>query len=258
MAAKIELKENVQPIFKKKRNVPFASLEKIDEELDRLVKTGILTKVEYSQWAAPTVYVKKKSGEIRVCADFSTGLNAAIKDYHYPLPSPEEVFTKLNGGKFFSKIDLSEAYLQVPVDEESSRLLCINTHKGLYKFQRLPFGIKVAPAIFQQIMDTMLGGLDFTIAYLDDILINSKNIEQHWEHVQEVFRQIQNYGFKVKENKCDFFMKEIKYLGHIIDEEGRRPDPERATAIKKNAGSKKFSRVTKLLGLSKLLSRIYS
>lgn len=213
------------------------------------MKTGILTKVEYSQWAAPTIYVKKESGEIRVCADFSTGLNAAIKDYHYPLPSLEEVFTKLNGGKFFSKIDLSKAYLQVPADEESSRLLCINTHKGLYKFQRLPFRIKVAPAIFQQIMGTILGGLDFTIAYLDDILINSKNIVQHWEHVQEVFRQIQNYGFKVKENKCDFFMKEIKYLGHIIDEEGRRPDPERSTAIKKMPAPKNLAELQSFLCL---------
>ena len=78
---------------------------------------GILSKVEFSEWAAPTVYIRKKCKEIRVCADFSTGLNAALKDYHYPLPSPEEVFNKLNGGKVFSKIDLSEAYLQIPVEE---------------------------------------------------------------------------------------------------------------------------------------------
>ena len=79
--------------------MPFASLEKINKKLDRLVQTGILSKVEFSQWAAPSVYVKKKYNEILVCADFSTGLNAVLRDYHYPLPSPEEVFTKLNGGK---------------------------------------------------------------------------------------------------------------------------------------------------------------
>lgn len=205
MAANIEIKENVQPVFKKKRSVPFASIQKIDQELTRLENMDILKKVEYSKWAAPTVCVKKKSGEIRVCADSSTGLNAAIKDYHYLLHSPEEVFTKLNSGKYFSKIVLSEAYLQISVDEESSKLLCINTHKGLYRYQRLPFGIKVAPAIFQQKMDTMLAGLDYTNAYLDDILINSESVEQHWQHVQEVFKRIQSYGFKVKENKCDFF-----------------------------------------------------
>ena len=108
MEAKFKLQDNVPSVFKKKQNVPFASMQKIDEELDRLVNTGILTTVD---WAIPTVYVKKKSKDIRVCADFSTGLNAALKDHHYPLPSPEEVFTKLNGGKIFSKIDLIEAYL---------------------------------------------------------------------------------------------------------------------------------------------------
>ena len=120
------------------------------------------------------VYIKKKSKETRVCADFSTGLNAALKDYHYPLPSPEEALNKLNGGKVFSKIDLSEAYLQIPVEENNSKLLCINTHRGLYKFDRLVFGIKVTPAIFQQVMDTMIGGFDFTFAYLYDIVISSK------------------------------------------------------------------------------------
>ena len=97
---------------------------------------GILSKVEFSKWAAPTVYIRKKSKEIWVCTDFSTGLNAALKDYHYSLPSPEKVFNRLNGGKVFSKIDLSEAYLQIPVEENSSKLLCINTHTGLFKFDR--------------------------------------------------------------------------------------------------------------------------
>ena len=109
--AKFELKENTRPIFRKKRNVLFAATEEINKELNQLVNMGILSKVEFSEWAAPTVYIRKKSKEIRACADFSTGLNAALKDYHYPLPSPEEVFNKLNGGKVFLKIDLSEAYL---------------------------------------------------------------------------------------------------------------------------------------------------
>ena len=131
--ARFELKENTRPIFKKKRNVPFAATEEINKELDQLVNMGILSKVEFSEWDATTVYIRKKSKEIRECADFSTGLNAALKDYHYPLPSPEEVFNQLNGGKVFSKIDLSEAYLQIPVEKNSSKLFCINTHTGLYK-----------------------------------------------------------------------------------------------------------------------------
>ena len=131
----------------------------------------------------------KKSREIRVCADFSTNLNAALKDLHYPLPSPEEVFSKLNSNSFFSKIDLSDAYLQIPVNNDSGNLIYINTDRGLYIYERLPFGVKVAPAIFQQIMDTMLGGLDFAIAYLDDIIIAGRNMEQHKDHIYQVFKR---------------------------------------------------------------------
>ena len=142
------------------------------------------------------------------------------------------VFNKLNAGKVFSNIDLSEAYLQIPVEENSYKLLCINTHRGLYKFDSLVFRIKVVPAIFQQVMDTMLGGFDLTFAYLDDIVISSKTKELHREHLNKVSAQIRKFGFKVKEAKCDFCMNKIKYLGHINDKDGRRPDPERATAIK--------------------------
>ena len=160
---------------------------------------------------------------MRLCADFSSGLNAALKDYHYPLPSPEEVFNKLKGGKVFSKIDSSEAYLQIPVKENSSKLLCIKTHRGLYKFDRLAFGKNVEPAIFQQVMDTMLGGFDFTFAYLDYIIISCKTKELHREHLNKVFTQIWKFGFKVNEAKCDFSMTEIKYLGHMIDKEVTTP-----------------------------------
>ena len=144
MLAKFELQNDIKPVLKKKRNVPFASLEQINEELDRLVRTGVLLKVEYSEWATPTVYVKKKSKEIHVCTDFSTGLNAALKDCHYHLPCPEDIFAKLNGWKIFSERDLSNAYLQISVEEESSKLLCLRTHHGLYKFETLPFRVKVS------------------------------------------------------------------------------------------------------------------
>ena len=177
-------------------------------------------------------------------------MNAAFKVYHYPFPSPEEVFNKLNRGKVFSKIDLSEAYLQIPVEENSSKLLCINTRRGLYKFDTLVFGIKVAPAIFQQVMDTMLGSFDFTFAYLDDIVISSKTKELHREHLNKVFAQIREFGFKVKEAKCDFCMNKIKYLGHIIDKDGRRPDPERATAIKDMPAPDNVTTLLSFLGLA--------
>ena len=165
---------------------------------------GLLSKLEYSEWAAPTVYVKKKSKEICICADFSTGLNASLKDFNDPLPCLEDIFVKLNGEKFFLKIDLSNTYLQIPVEEVSSKLLCINTLRGSCKFECLSFGVKITPAIFHQMMDTMLSGLDFAVAYLDDILMQKHNQTQG-TCPQSFFTKTLDYGFKLKETTCDFF-----------------------------------------------------
>ena len=142
---RFELKDNVKPVFKSKRKVPFSSLEMIDKELRRLEENEVIKKVDYSEWASTTVYVKKKNNKIRVCVDFSTGLNECLWDHTYPLPTSEEIFSKLNGSKVFLKIDLSEAYLQVQVEEECTKYLTIHTHRGLYQLRQLPFGLKVAP-----------------------------------------------------------------------------------------------------------------
>ena len=96
LKAKLKVKNGAQPVFKKKRNVPFAAREQINKELDRLEESGILSKTDFSEWAAPKVHIKKKSNQIRICADFSTGLNDTLQDHHNPLPSPEEIFNKLN------------------------------------------------------------------------------------------------------------------------------------------------------------------
>ena len=182
------------------RKVFFAALEPVNEELERLEKLDVI-----SNKSSPTVFVKKKK-RIQVSADFSTGVNGCLKDHSLPLPSPENVFAKLNGGKVFSKIDLSDAYLQMEVDDECSKVLTISTHKGLYNLDRLPFGLKVIPSLFQRVMDTMLAGLDFVIVYLDDILIKSENSDQHCDHIKEVFRRIDDCGFLLSSEKCDFFM----------------------------------------------------
>ena len=117
------------------------------------------------------VVVKKKTGDIRLCADYSTGLNEILQDHHHPLPTAEDIFTELNGGVFFSTVDLAEAYLQVEVTDECKKMLTINTPKGLFQYNRLPFGVKTAPATFQQMIDTMIAGVPNTAAYLDDIVV---------------------------------------------------------------------------------------
>ena len=137
-----------------------------------LEKVRVIKKVDNSDWVSPTVYVKNK--RIRVGVNFSMDINDSLKDHSYPLPSSKDNFSKLNRGKIFSKIDMSEAYLQVKVDEKCSKYLTIRTHQGFYALRCLPFGLKVALNLFQQIKDAMLAGQDYAMANLDDKLIKTK------------------------------------------------------------------------------------
>ncbi|KAA3677466.1 uncharacterized protein DEA37_0014526 [Paragonimus westermani] len=230
--AQLFIEPGSRPVFCPKRPVPYSTTAALEAELDRLEAIGVLSKVNYSSWAAPVVTVKKANGSIRLCGDFSTGLNKALQTHQYPLSVPEDLFTRLNGGKIFSKIDFSDAYLQVEVDDSCKDLLTINTHRGLYRYNRLPFGVKCAPAIFQQIMDTMLNCLAFAVSYMDDIIIVSPSPDEHKTHLEQVFNRIHEYGFTLRKQKCEFFLPQIKYLGFIVDCNGRRPDPAKISAIK--------------------------
>ncbi|PIO56101.1 reverse transcriptase [Teladorsagia circumcincta] len=247
--ASLKLKPDATPVFRKARPVPYAVLPRLSQEIDRLIAANVLSPVDHSDWAAPIVVVQKKNGSIRLCADFSTGLNNALDQHQHPLPTPDDIFTKLNGGQYFSQLDLAEAYLQLEVDEESRPLLTINTHQGLYRLNRLPFGVKSAPAIFQQQMDTMIAGLDGTAAYLDDIIVTGKTINEHNVRLEAVLRRIHDYGFRVRLEKCSFLQTEIRYLGFIVNAKGRQPDPAKIEAIHNMPPPKNVSQLRAFLGL---------
>ncbi|CAH8545975.1 unnamed protein product [Schistosoma haematobium] len=230
--ALLTLKPAATPVFRPRRPVPYAALPVVEQELERLQKLGVIEPVNFSEWAAPIVVVKKTNGSVRLCADYSTGLNEALETHQYPLPLPEDLFAKLNGGKLFAKLDLSEAYLQIPVADESKNLLTINTHKGLFRYNRLPFGVKTAPSIFQQIMDTMLQDVSGAAAYLDDIIIMGVDRVDLEKKLDQVLTRIAEYGLRIRPEKWDFCMQKVRYLGFIIDKDGRRPDPENTLAVK--------------------------
>ncbi|PIO54721.1 reverse transcriptase, partial [Teladorsagia circumcincta] len=247
--ASLKLKPDATPIFRKARPVPYAVLPRISQEIDRLIAANVLSPVDHSDWAAPIVVVRKKNGSIRLCADFSTGLNDALDLHQHPLPTPDDIFTKLNGGQYFSQLDLAEAYLQLEMDEESRPLLTINTDQGLYRLNRLPFGVKSAPAIFQQQMDTMIAGLDGTAAYLDDIIVTGKTINEHNARLEAVLRRVHDYGFRVRLEKCSFLQTEIRYLGFIVNAKGRQPDPAKIEAMHNMPPPKDVSQLRAFLGL---------
>lgn len=146
-------------------------------------------------------------------------------------------------------MDLADAYLQIPVEESSQELLTINTVKGLFKYKRLPFGVKTAPSIFQRVMDMLTNDLPGTAAYLDDILVTSASIEEHEARLLRVFERLSRFGFKVRQEKCSFLKKEVKYLGFILNESGRKPDPEKTKAIVEMPSPKDISELRAALGM---------
>lgn len=147
------------------------------------------------------------------------------------------------------KLNLTEAYLQVEVAETSRELLTINTHRGLFQFTCLPFGVKTAPAIFQQIMDTMLTGVKGTAAYLDDVIIVGQSNHDLTERISRVLTRIQDFGFQLRPEKCHFYLPSIKYLGFIFDDQGRRPDPANVAAIQHMSPPTNVSSLRAFLGL---------
>ncbi|XP_031335233.1 uncharacterized protein K02A2.6-like [Photinus pyralis] len=245
---KLHVLPRTKPTYISKRPVSYSALPLVDQELKRLEEMNIIEKVEYSLWATPIVVVHKSNGKIRICADYSTGLNTALQPNSHPLPLPEDIFASLTGNKYFSVIDLSEAYFQLAVDEESQELLTINTHRGLYKFKRLPFGVKTAPGVFQNIIDAMIGDLPFVQSYLDDLIIFSKNVTDHKYHLTKIMSRIQQYGFTLQTQKCQLFTSEVKFLGQIISEHGLKPDPNKIDCIRRMPIPTNISELRSFLG----------
>ena len=157
--------------------------------------------------------VRKKDGSLRMCGDYEMTVNQCADVDKYPLPNTENLFATLAGGQVFSKIDLSHTCQQLELDEDSQKYLTINTHKGLYRYKRLPFGASSAPAIFQRIMDQLLQGVKFTVCHLDEILISWGSPEEHLAILEEVFGRLQEHGIRLNPAKCIFFQSGLLDTG---------------------------------------------
>ena len=213
----LNVNQEARPKFFKPRPVSLALKDKVEEELNRLVAEGILSPVQFSKWAAPIVPVVKHNGSIRICINQVSCLDI------YPLPRIKELFAKLSGGKYFSKLDLSQAYLQLPLKEMSKEFVTINTHKGLFRYNRLPFGVASAPAIFQWYMETLLQDCKGVTIYLDDILVTGSSVENHLENLKVVLGKLDKAGLHLNKDKCKFRKTKVEYLGQVIDHERYTP-----------------------------------
>lgn len=229
--AHIQLKPDAHPKFFKSRTIPFAYMDAIRDEIQRNLSAGIIESIDTSDWAAPIVPVKKPNGKIRICGDFKVTLNPQMWVDQYPIPTIDELLARLDNGVKFTKLDLSDAYLQIELDEDSKKLVVINTPIGLFRYNRMPFGIANAPAIFQKLIDQIIGGIPNTVAYLDDILITGKTTADHLQTLDTVLGRLAEFGLTCNPSKCSFFKDEVTYLGFIIDRYGKRPDSTRVDAI---------------------------
>ena len=246
---KLHLDTEARPKFCKARSVPLALREKVEAALDQLETRGVIEKVKFSDWAASIVPITKQDGTIRICGDYKLTVNKIAKPDVYPLPKIEELFTALTGGRAFSKLDLSQAYQQLVLCDESKPYTTINTHRGLYSYNRLPFGISAAPAIFQRTLETLLQGIPNVCVYLDDILVTGKTTKEHLDNLKEVLTRLETAGMRLKQQKCEFLMSEVEYLGHRISPDGLHPTPTKVKAIMEAPAPTNVSELKAFLGL---------
>ncbi len=191
---------------------------------------GVIEKVDQpTDWVISMVTVIKPH-KTRICLD-PRNLNEAIKREHFHLPTIEEVNARMPNAKVFSVLDAKSGFWQIPLDEASSLLCTFNTPHGQYKLKRLPFDIKSAPEVFQKHMKQLLEGLDGVEVIMDDILVWGKNMVQHDERLIQLLERLRAIGLQLNKGKCKIGLAEIPYIGHLLSEQGVKPDPSKVDAI---------------------------
>jgi len=208
---KLYLNDNVKPVFCKPRVLPFTLKDKVSNEIDRLINEKLLIPVETSDWATPEVPVVKRNGTIRLCGDYKVILNKFLKADRYPIPRVGDLMTTLQGASTCCILDLCQAYQQFLLDEESQKLTTLSTHKGLYVFKRIPYGIASAPGILQREMENVLRNIDGTVAFYDDIIISGKSEKEVCSRFKEVLSKLSSVGFTAKKDKCKLFKDSVTF-----------------------------------------------
>lgn len=243
------MNSDAKPVFLKARTVPYSLRTKVEQELEKLQNDGIIEPISHSNWATPIVPAIKKNGNVRLCGDYKVTVNPVMCVDQYPLPKIEDIFATLAGGKKFSKLDLTQAYHHMELDEATQNLLVINTHKGLFKYKRLPYGIASAPALWQRAIEQVLQNIPSTQVIIDDIIVTGRNDTEHLHNLKLVMDRLLSYGLHVNLDKCEFFQEKVSYVGHEIDSEGLHKSPEKIKAVKEAKRPENVSELRSFLGL---------
>lgn len=242
---------DAQPV--KQRHYPVSPYiqRDIDIEIERMLNLGVIEKASGS-WSSPMVAVRKNTGKIRLCLDARKLNDLTVKDA-YPLPNIARILGRLSGTRFLSAIDLSDAFWQIPLDQSSRQKTAFAiSGKGYYQFCRMPFGLCNAASSLVKLMDQVIGcDLEPQVfTYLDDLIIASENFEEHVQLLEEVATRLTAAGLTINVIKSNFCVKELKFLGYIVNEDGLKTDPEKVSAVINYPAPNNIKEVRRFLGMA--------
>ena len=218
------------PVSQKPYPIAMKHYNWVKEEIDKLLEAGVIRN-SHSSWSAPIIIVPKGDGGKHLVIDYRA-LNKVTRKFVWSMPKVEDIFSQLDGVKYFSTLDLRAGYHHIRLTKDSIPKTAFTSPFGKYEYVKVPFGLAQAPAYFQELMTGILKDLPFAMAYLDDIIIYSSTPEEHLQHIKTVFEKLCHAKLSMKLSKCHFFTKEIQYLGHILGMEGIKPVPAKTEAIK--------------------------
>ena len=242
-----------QPIAVRARRLDPQKLSDAKQEFKTMMEMGIIQESS-SPWASPLHLVKKKDGRWRPCGDYRRLNNITVPD-RYPIRHLHDFTHNLNGCNIFTTLDIVTAYWHIPVAECDRPKTAIITPFGLYEFKKMPFGLKNSGQTFQRFIDSILRDYDYTFAYLDDILIASKNEEEHIKHLDHVLSKLAENGLTIKIEKCQFFKSTCQFLGHTITNDGIKPSEEKLKTITEFQQPQSKRSIKRFIGMANFYRR---
>ena len=217
------------PVYQKPYPITMKNYQWVKEEIEKLLAAKVINSSR-SSWSAPIIIVPTGDGGKCLVIDYRA-LNKVTRKFTWSMPKVEDIFSKLNGAKYFTTLDLRDGYHHIPLDKSSILKITFNSPFGKYEYVKVPFGLAQTPAYFQELMTGILKNFNFTIAYLDNVMLFSKTPEEHLTHIIKVFENLHSANLSMKLSNCHFFSKEIQYLGHILSTKGICPLPSKMQAI---------------------------
>ncbi|XP_059307043.1 uncharacterized protein LOC132058603 [Lycium ferocissimum] len=246
----IDVIPDTQPISIPPYRMAPAELRELKDQLKDLLDKGFI-RPSSSPWGAPVLFVRKKDGSLRMCVDYRQLNRVTIKN-KYPLPRIDDLFDQLQGAKFFSKIDLRSGYHQLKIKEEDIPKTAFRTRYGHFEFLVMSFGLTNAPAAFMDLMNRVFKPyLDrFIIVFIDDILVYSKNREDHANHLRITLTTLEENELYAKFSKCEFWLDSVAFLGHVVTGDGIKVDPQKIAAVKDWPRPTSATEIRSFLGLA--------